>query len=67
MYALTLGKRKIKLTFHCIACCYLLLFSCDGFVFHLLPQTDKKHHISGMREEINERHGEKLGIIIGNV
>ena len=37
------------------------------YVFHLLPQIDKNRHISGMREEIKKRHGEKLGIIIGNV
>ena len=37
------------------------------YVFHLLPQIDKNRHISGMGEEIKKRHGEKLGIIIGNV
>ena len=36
-------------------------------VFHLLPQTDEKRHISRMGEEINKRYGEKLGIIIGDV
>ena len=68
MYALTLGRRKVKLTFHlslvdiCSRCQHV-----TDYVFHLLPQSGKNRHISAMGEEINKRCGEKLDTIVGNV
>ena len=35
-------------------------------MFSPLATNRQKHHISGMMEEINKQHSEKLGIMIGN-